>query len=107
MRIALVEKWQYCTLPGCDRSAVKAELDHIEPFNHENPGRGGPTSMGNLHPLCREHHQMKTDNRLRVTRHPETGMLTWMLPGGHQLTARPPSNPIGQAHAEQLLNLTT
>ncbi len=107
MRIALVEKWQFCTLPGCDRSAVKAELDHIEPFNHENPGRGGPTSMGNLHPLCREHHQMKTDNRLRVRRDSDTGMLTWTLPGRHQLTARPPSNPIGQAHAEQLLNLTT
>ena len=107
MRIALVEKWQFCTLPGCDRSAVKAELDHIEPFNHEDPGRGGPTSMGNLHPLCREHHQMKTDDRLRVTRHPETGMLTWILPGGHQLTTRPPSNPIEQTHAQQLLNLTT
>ena len=107
MRIALVEKWQFCTLPGCDRSAVKAELDHIEPFNHEDPGRGGPTSMGNLHPLCREHHQMKTDNRLRVTRSPDTGMLTWTLPGGHQLQARPPTNPIGQAHAQQLLNLTT
>ena len=106
MRIALVEKWQFCTLPGCDRSAVKAELDHIEPFNHEDPGRGGSTSMGNLHPLCREHHQMKTDDRLRVTRQSETGMLTWMLPGGHQLTTRPPSNPIGQAHAQQLLNLT-
>ena len=107
MRIALVEKWQFCTLPGCDRSAVKAELDHIEPFNHEDPGRGGSTSMANLHPLCREHHQMKTEDRLRVTRNPDTGMLTWTLPGGHQLTARPPSNPIGQAHAQQLLNLTT
>ncbi|PMB98329.1 HNH endonuclease signature motif containing protein [Brevibacterium luteolum] len=107
MRIALVEKWQFCTLPGCDRSAVKAELDHIEPFNHEDPGRGGPTTMGNLHPLCREHHQMKTEDRLRVTRSPDTGMLTWTLPGGHQLQARPPTNPIGQAHAQQLLNLTT
>ena len=107
MRIALVEKWQFCTLPGCDRPARKAELDHIEPFNHEDPGRGGPTSMGNLHPLCREHHQMKTDDRLRVTRQSETGMLTWILPGGHQLKARPPTNPIGQAHAQQLLNLTT
>ncbi|MGJ7540736.1 HNH endonuclease signature motif containing protein [Brevibacterium luteolum] len=107
MRIALVEKWQFCTLPGCDRSAVKAELDHIEPFNHEDPGRGGPTSMGNLHPLCREHHQMKTEDRLRVRRDPDTGMLTWTLPGGHQLHARPPTNPIGQAHAQQLLNLTT
>ncbi|WP_420734358.1 HNH endonuclease signature motif containing protein [Brevibacterium luteolum] len=107
MRIALVEKWQFCTLPGCDRSAVKAELDHIEPFNHEDPGRGGPTSMANLHPLCREHHQMKTEDRLRVRRDPDTGMLTWTLPGGHQLQARPPRNPIGQAHAQQLLNLTT
>ena len=105
MRIALVEKWQFCTLPGCDRSAVKAELDHIKPFNHEDPGRGGSTSMGNLHPLCREHHQMKTEDRLRVTRSPGTGMLTWTLPGGHQLQARPPTNPIGQAHAQQLLNL--
>ena len=63
--------------------------------------------MANLHPLCRQHHQMKTEDRLRVTRSPDTGMLTWTLPGGHQLHARPPTNPIGQAHAQQLLNLTT
>ncbi|MCT1690003.1 HNH endonuclease [Brevibacterium sp. p3-SID960] len=107
MRIALVEKWQFCTLPGCDRSAVKAELDHIEPFKHEDPGGGGPTAMTNLHPLCREHHQMKTEGRLRVSRNPDTGMLTWTLPGGTTLPSHPPSAPIGQRHAQQLLAVST
>lgn len=106
MRIALIEKWQHCTLPGCDRSAVTAEIDHIVPFNHHEPARGGPTSMGNLHPLCRKHHQMKTLNKLTVTKDPETGMLHWVLPGGHTTDVGPPDQPIGQAHAQHLLTLT-
>lgn len=102
LRTALVEKWQFCTLPGCDRSAVKAELDHIIPFNHSSPWDGGLTTMQNLHPLCRQHHQMKTERKISVTRDSLTGLLSWQLPGGVTATSEPPSNPINQAHAEEL-----
>ncbi|NUL59501.1 HNH endonuclease [Brevibacterium luteolum] len=102
LRTALIEKWQFCTLPGCDRSAVKAELDHIIPFNHSDPREGGPTAMQNLHPLCRQHHQMKTERKISVTRDSLTGMLHWRLPGGVTTTSEPPSHPINQAHAEAL-----
>ena len=102
LRTALVEKWQFCTLPGCDRSAVKAELDHIIPFNHSSPREGGLTTMQNLHPLCRQHHQMKTERKISVTRDSLTGLLSWQLPGGVTTTSEPPSNPINQAHAEEL-----
>lgn len=102
LRTALVEKWQFCTLPGCDRSAVKAEIDHIVPFNHSNPRDGGLTTMQNLHPLCRQHHQMKTRRMISVTRDSLTGLLSWQLPGGVTTTSEPPSNPVNQAHAEEL-----
>ncbi|GAA1364190.1 HNH endonuclease signature motif containing protein [Brevibacterium luteolum] len=102
LRTALVEKWQFCTLPGCDRSAVKAELDHIIPFNHSSPREGGLTTMQNLHPLCRQHHQMKTERKISVTRDSLTGLLSWQLPGGVTTTSEPPSHPINQAHAELL-----
>ncbi|GAA1367734.1 HNH endonuclease signature motif containing protein [Brevibacterium luteolum] len=82
MRHALVARWRYCTAPGCDRPATKAELDHIEPFNHRHPTRGGPTTMENLHPLCKQHHQLKTQGVFRLRREPRAGVLTWTLPGG-------------------------
>ena len=106
MRHALVARWRYCTAPGCDRPATKAELDHIEPFNHRHPTRGGPTSMENLHPLCKHHHQLKTQGVFRLRREPRTGVLTWTLPGGTTATTHPPGSVLHRRHAE-LINSTT
>ena len=106
MRHALVARWRYCTAPGCDRPATKAELDHIEPFNHRHPARGGPTTMENLHPLCKHHHQLKTQGVFRLRREPRTGVLTWTLPGGTTATTHPPGSVLHRRHAE-LINSTT
>ncbi len=106
MRHALVARWRYCTAPGCDRPATKAELDHIEPFNHRHPTRGGPTTMENLHPLCKHHHQLKTQGVFRLRREPRTGVLTWTLPGGTTATTHPPGSVLHRRHAE-LINSTT
>ncbi|MDL9936940.1 DUF222 domain-containing protein [Gordonia sp. ABSL1-1] len=49
-----------CSFPGCNNPVWTVDLDHSEPFNHEDPGRGGPTDARNLEPLCRFHHRIKT-----------------------------------------------
>ncbi len=49
-----------CRHPGCDVPAASCELDHIVPFHHGDPRRGGWTVATNLHCLCRYHHMLKT-----------------------------------------------
>lgn len=60
-----------CAAPGCTRSSFRvAEADHIEEFDHRDPARGGPTSIENLHLLCRTHHRLKTAGRIDPVRGP-------------------------------------
>lgn len=49
-----------CTHPGCEQPSTACELDHIVPFDHSDPPRGGWTIESNLHPVCKAHHQLKT-----------------------------------------------
>ncbi len=44
-----------CRFPGCDRSAVRCDVDHT--IAHAD---GGPTHASNLKCLCRLHHLIKT-----------------------------------------------
>lgn len=50
----------FCRFPGCGVPAGKCDIDHIHPYDHDNPGAGGPTDTRNLHCLCRTHHNLKT-----------------------------------------------
>lgn len=52
-----------CMFPGCAKSPVDADMDHITNFDD-----GGPTSTDNLHALCRRHHNEKTKGLWDVTR---------------------------------------
>ncbi|MDJ0395351.1 DUF222 domain-containing protein [Rhodococcus sp. G-MC3] len=49
-----------CRHPGCDVPAANCELDHVVPYLHNDPMRGGWTISSNLHCLCRYHHMLKT-----------------------------------------------
>lgn len=49
-----------CRHPGCDVPAAGCEIDHVIPYNHRNPARGGWTILTNLHCLCKYHHSLKT-----------------------------------------------
>ncbi|WP_285184803.1 HNH endonuclease signature motif containing protein [Rhodococcus sp. MEB041] len=49
-----------CIHPGCAVSSEDCDLDHVVPFDHTDPERGGWTVTGNLAPLCRRHHGLKT-----------------------------------------------
>ena len=92
----------YCSVPWCAVPARVCEKDHIEPFNHEDPESGGLTVMENLHPLCKRHHQEKTQTRLRVDRM-DDGSLAWVLPRIGAMLVYPPESRINQHQYERLL----
>lgn len=98
LRKTLVEQWTVCTVPGCSRRAEKSEIDHVIPFFHLNPLKGGLTRFGNLHPLCKKHHALKTAGRLRVTM-PKSGELDYEFKHGITTTVSAPGQPINVAQA--------
>ena len=91
-----------CSAPWCATPARVCEKDHIEPFNHQDPENGGLTVMENLHPLCKRHHQEKTQKRLRVDRM-DDGSLAWVLPRIGAMLVYPPESRINQLQHERLL----
>ena len=91
-----------CSVPWCAVPARVCEKDHIEPFNHQDPENGGLTVMENLHPLCKRHHQEKTQKRLRVDKM-DDGSLAWVLPRIGAMLVYPPESRINQLHYERLI----
>jgi hypothetical protein len=74
-----------CVAPHCTRSARTADLDHIEPYDRDHPGRGGPTESANLASLCRYHHRVKTFTAWSYAKL-EPGYYLWRSPlGAHYL----------------------
>lgn len=58
-----------CAAPGCtSRTDAHSEADHIKEFNHESPEQGGRTNLDNLHLLCIQHHQLKTERLIDPVR---------------------------------------
>lgn len=92
---------QTCRFPGCRRSADQCDLDHLMPY-----AKGGSTTPGNLIPLCRHHHKLKThggwrvqpapanaaDLPLHALRHPP-GSLQWISPLGRTYLTPPDDRP--------------
>lgn len=73
-----------CAAPGCLRpSRGRSEVDHIEEFDHDDPGSGGPTDPENLHSLCVAHHRIKTGEHIDPVRISEN-TTRWRL--GRDLT---------------------
>lgn len=71
-----------CAVPGCTRNVMTVgEMDHIEEFDLEHPARGGPTTLKNLHRICRTHHRMKTAGLLDPERDEKTGTTRWRIHG--------------------------
>ncbi|WP_167193115.1 HNH endonuclease signature motif containing protein [Brevibacterium pigmentatum] len=103
VRAPLTGKWQSCTAPGCNRRAETSEVDHIIPFDHADPARGGQTTFENLHPLCKPDHQAKTDRKFSI-RMTEDGTVEYSFTRGVVARMYPPDNPINSEHARQVEN---
>lgn len=77
-----------CTFPGCNQPVWTVDLDHTHPFDHTNPARGGKTLQGNLKPLCRFHHRIKTFGAWRDSQ--DEYMSIWFeAPTGHVYLGNP------------------
>jgi hypothetical protein len=68
-----------CAFPGCNKPAHRCDLDHLTAWP------AGATHPGNLRPLCREHHLLKTFCGWNPVAHPD-GRTTWTAPTGHTYT---------------------
>ncbi len=89
----VIARDQYCAFPSCRMPAHRCDLDHVRPFDHRHPERGGQTVPENLQPLCRRHHRLKTHHPgWKVTRDPHSGVSTWTAPTGHTYTNTPPAH---------------
>jgi hypothetical protein len=70
-----------CVFPGCRMPANSCDLDHRIPWSH-----GGPTTPGNLPPLCRYDHDTNR-HRIGWTYQPLLdGDFSWRSPLGHLYT---------------------
>ncbi|MEO3754189.1 HNH endonuclease signature motif containing protein, partial [Streptomyces sp. B6B3] len=69
--------------------AHRCDIDHIQPFNHQDPDAGGPTEPDNLMALCRRHHRVKHQTPWSVERDTTTDQITWTAPTGHHYSRDP------------------
>ncbi|WNG80104.1 DUF222 domain-containing protein [Mycobacterium sp. ITM-2016-00316] len=71
-----------CSFPGCNRAAHRCDLDHLIPWP------AGATHPGNLGPLCRLHHLVKTFGGWEPAAKPD-GSIQWTAPTGHSYQKAP------------------
>lgn len=105
LRRLVVARDGTCRFPGCQVPASKCDLDHVVPFNHNDPLGGGLTREANLIALCRHHHREKTHNGSTYRLLPDG--TVWVVladgtegtssPGGHRGFGR---SDLGLSYAE-------
>jgi hypothetical protein len=96
LRDHVIARDRTCVFPWCGRNARRCDLDHVVPFDHQHPDRGGATATDNLAPLCRRHHRLKTRGRWR-DRMTSPGVFVWTSPlGEHYLRDHTGSRPINR-----------
>lgn len=108
VRKTLIAQWATCSVPGCRRPTEKSEIDHVDPFFHADPPSGGLTRFGNLHPLCKKCHSLKTARHYAV-RMNDTGTATsaveYEFPHGLMTTVTAPDQPIDVEQALEFYDL--
>ena len=85
----VVARDQVCIWHGCNRPAVRVELDHRVPYPL------GRTTDGNLAPLCKRHHKVKHANGFQLIANRD-GSYTWTTAHGSTFTSRPPEQPVAE-----------
>ncbi|MEB8326940.1 HNH endonuclease [Dietzia kunjamensis] len=88
-----------CRHPGCAIPAEACDLDHVVPFDHTDPERGGHTIEANLAAMCRRHHRFKTFSDWIYELQPD-GTLIVRTPEGSTMLTRP-SGPLAEYRHEQ------
>lgn len=83
LRFAVTERNPVDVFPYGTRSARRCDLDHTIPFDHTAAPGAGQTSAGNLGPLSRYTHRLKTHGGWQLTQ-PEPGVYLWTSPLGYR-----------------------
>ena len=79
-----------CRFPGCNRGAVRCDIDHARDWQYN-----GRSDHDNLAHLCPAHHALKHDSAWTV-KHASDGTLDWASPSGRQYSTEP-ATPIRPA----------
>jgi hypothetical protein len=83
LREQVILRDQTCVFPWCTHPARRCQMDHVIPYDHHHPDRGGQTASDNIAPLCTKHHRLKTHGRWRYQM-TALGVFRWTSPHGHQ-----------------------
>lgn len=78
-----------CRFPWCGKLAADCELDHVAPFDHQHPERGGQTTTDNLIPLCSLDHQRKHMGLWEPTLNPDRTVSWRDLDTGEVVVTHP------------------
>ena len=78
LREALLAIVPTCRFPGCDRPALRSQVDHIDRYADH-----GPTHAANGQACCRYHNRLK-EKGFRTIRGPDH-TVTWHRPDGTRL----------------------
>ena len=71
----------YEVFPWSSREARGLDIDHTDPYRSGLPGQ---TRIGNLGPLSRKAHRIKTHGGWRL-KQPQPGVFIWRTPAGQQV----------------------
>lgn len=88
MRTALEVRNPVDAFPFGARRASNCDADHTVPFNHEADAGAGQTHLGNLAPLSRYAHRLKTHGGWHLDQ-PSPGVLVWTSPLGYRYLVTP------------------
>ena len=89
LRRILMIQFETCSFPGCKRPAEQCEMDHTTAY-----ATGGTTSLGNLAPLCKTHHNLKHHSAVKVRKR-DDGSMQWTTATGRIVVSRP-DNLLGE-----------
>ena len=82
MRETVLLRTPCCPFPWCNNLSRRKDLDHVRPYlPPQSGGPPGQTTPGNLAPLCRRHHRLKTHGGWSYTQ-PGPGTYLWRSPQG-------------------------
>lgn len=73
-----------CVFPHCRMPSQRCDLDHALAFH-----KGGPTTPGNLAPLCRQHHIAKSREHWQLQRQPDQSIHWTSALTGRSYTTAP------------------
>ena len=92
MREQVLLRDAHCVFPGCGRDSRSCDLDHVTPYvPMDEGGPPGQTHPGNLAPLCRTHHRVKT-HTAGTTNASTTAAMSGPRPPGTSTTPTSPTD---------------